>query len=38
MALFLSAVKQEYGSMAGWLQAQGTDGNLVKSLEKALLV
>jgi len=24
--------------MAGWLQAQGTDGNLVKSLEKALLV
>jgi protein tyrosine/serine phosphatase len=38
MRLFLTSIKKEYGSMAGWVQAQGADIMLVKRLERALLV
>ena len=38
MRLFLTSIKKEYGSMRGWVQAQGADITLVKRLESALLV
>jgi protein-tyrosine phosphatase len=38
MAFFLTALKNKYGSSAGYLKAQGAAPSLVKRLEKALLV
>jgi hypothetical protein len=38
MKLFLSTLKKEYGSTAGYLKANGADATLVNRLGKALLV
>jgi protein-tyrosine phosphatase len=38
MKLFLSTLGKEYGSIAGYLEAQGAEPSLVRRLEKALLV
>jgi protein-tyrosine phosphatase len=37
MALFLTTLRQEYGSVEGYLKAMGMEPSLVKRLEKALL-
>jgi hypothetical protein len=37
MNLFLSTLKQEYGSIQGYLQEKGASSSLVPRLEKALL-
>jgi protein-tyrosine phosphatase len=38
MARFLALLRQEYGSAAGYLKAQGADHSLPRRLEEALLV
>jgi len=38
MSLFLSTLRSEYGSIVGYLKAQGADSSLIARLEKALLV
>ncbi len=38
MKMFLSALKQEYGSVRGYVEAQGADAGLFDRLEKELLV
>jgi hypothetical protein len=38
MELFLSALKQGYGSVRGYVEAQGAEGELFNQLERALLV
>jgi protein-tyrosine phosphatase len=38
MARFLSLLRREYGSVAGYLEAQGADNSLPRRLEEALLV
>jgi len=38
MALFLSTIKREYGSVKGYLEAQGAASSLVRRLEMALLI
>jgi protein-tyrosine phosphatase len=38
MALFLSALQQEYGSIRGYLKAQGAETSLFDRLEQSLLV
>lgn len=38
MALFLESIRREYGSIAGYLAAQGADMSLVQRLKNALLV
>ena len=37
MALFLATLKEEYGSVRGYLKTQGADLSLIHRLEKALL-
>jgi len=37
MALFLSTLKREYGSVRGYVEAQGAEVSLIHRLEKALL-
>jgi protein-tyrosine phosphatase len=38
MKLFLSMLREEYGSARGYMEAQGADSSLTERLEKALLV
>ena len=38
MAFLLSTLKQEYGSVTGYIEAQGADVSLIHRLEKALLI
>jgi protein-tyrosine phosphatase len=38
MSTFLDGLRREYGSINGYLKAQGTSASLIKRLEKALLV
>ena len=38
MRLFLTTLRKEYGSVEGYLKAQGADNSLIVRLEKALLV
>ena len=38
MARFLALLRREYGSVAGYLEAQGADNSLPRRLEEALLV
>jgi protein-tyrosine phosphatase len=38
MARFLALLRREYGSAAGYLEAQGADNSLPQRLEEALLV
>ena len=38
MARFLALLRREYGSVAGYLEAQGVDKSLPQRLEEALLV
>lgn len=38
MALFLSTLQREYGSIRGFVEAQGIDASLISRLEEALLV
>lgn len=38
MKLFLSTLRKQYGSIEGYLKAQGADGSLTDRLEKALLI
>jgi len=38
MARFLALLRREYGSVAGYLEAQGADNSLPQRLEEALLV
>ena len=38
MSLFLSTLRNEYGSIEGYLKAQGTESSLIDRLEKALLI
>jgi protein-tyrosine phosphatase len=38
MARFLALLRREYGSAAGYLEAQGADNSLLQRLEEALLV
>lgn len=38
MDFFLSALQREYGSVRGYVEAQGIDVSLIRRLEKALLI
>jgi hypothetical protein len=38
MVRFLALLRREYGSVAGYLEAQGADHSLPQRLEEALLV
>jgi len=38
MARFLALLRREYGSAAGYLEAQGADDSLPRRLEEAVLV
>jgi protein-tyrosine phosphatase len=38
MALFLTTLRQEYGSVEGYLKAMGSEPSLVERLERALLI
>jgi len=38
MALFLSTLEREYGSVGGYLEAQGAEHSLIQSLKTALLI
>ena len=38
IALFLTTLREEYGSIPGYLEIMGSEDSLVERLEKALLV
>jgi protein-tyrosine phosphatase len=38
MALFLATLKREYGSVTGYIEAQGAKASFIHRLEKALLI